>query len=315
MTAAREPLPPATGWGATDHDAAAEHRDAAAQDRDDAADTRDSAGDVRDGTAVARDLVSGDRDLTAGLRDAAADLRDADAARDEQAGGARAGATSEGVAAAERAGLARRAAAGDRLRASQDRQAGAGERAQAGRDRRTAQSDRSSAAVERGRASDDRAASGRDRHDASLDGLTGAYLRGAGLLQLEREVLRAKRTDQQLSIAFLDVDHLKAVNDTGGHAAGDRLLARVAAALRHRLRPYDLVIRYGGDEFVCILAGLGRTEAEERFALVNADLGSDGSVTVGVVEAGAHEDSAMLLARADAALYARRAAEPRPPAG
>ncbi len=98
------------------------------------------------------------------------------------------------------------------------------------------------------------------------------------------------------------------MNDTGGHAAGDRLLVRVATALRHGLRPYDLVVRCGGDECVCVLAGVGRAEAEERFALVNPDLVRHGSVTVGVVTAGAEESSTALLLRADAALYARRAA-------
>ena len=181
-----------------------------------------------------------------------------------------------------------------------------GERAEAERDRSTAQADRTFGATERVRAGADRGASARDRQDASLDALTGAYVRGPGLLHLERELVRAHRTLQPLTVGFVDVDHLKAVNDLEGHAAGDQLLVRVAAALRERLRPYDLVIRWGGDEFICVLAGVESSEAEARFTLVNADLAQHGSVTAGVVTAQRGEDLHSLLARADAALYLLR---------
>jgi diguanylate cyclase (GGDEF)-like protein len=197
-----------------------------------------------------------------------------------------------------------------------DRRAGAAERGAAGRDRSTALTDRGSGAAERGQAGDDRdtalsdrGASAVDREHASLDGLTGTYVRGAGLLEFEREVVRAQRTGQPLALAFVDVDHLKAVNDAGGHAAGDRLLAHVADTLRARLRRYDLVVRYGGDEFVCALPGVRAADAEQRFALVNADLAGQGSVTVGIAEH--HQDATLaeLIAGADRALYAHRAAQ------
>jgi diguanylate cyclase (GGDEF)-like protein len=188
---------------------------------------------------------------------------------------------------------------------------GAGERPQAEHDRTTSHEDRSFAAGERVRAGADRGAAAREREDASLDALTGALVRGPGLRQLEGEIARSRRTQQPLTVAFVDVDHLKAGNDAGGHAAGDRLLSRVTEALRQRLRPYDLVIRYGGDEFVCALADVEAPEAESRFASVNADLTRHGSITAGVVTALPDEDLAPLLQRADAALYMRRRAQPR----
>lgn len=73
------------------------------------------------------------------------------------------------------------------------------------------------------------------------------------------------------------------------------------------------MLRHGGDEFVCVLTGLGRTETEERFALVNSDLGDRGRVTAGVVEAAQHEDAPALLARVDAALFARPAGQRNAP--
>lgn len=296
-------------------DAAAEQRDTAADARDDAAQDRDAAADQRDEAADLRDTESQWRDLAAARRDVAAERRDTEAARQEQAADGQGPATPEGTAARQTAAMTRRDAAVDRQQSSQDREAGAEARGSAGQDRSTSQEDRGSGATERERAEGDRdtaladrGASAQDREDASLDGLTGAYVRGAGLLQLERDLLRTHRSDQPLTLGFVDVDGLKAVNDAGGHAAGDRLLVRVATVLRERLRPYDLVVRYGGDEFLCVLAGLTAADAQERLALVNADLAGRGSVSVGVATARPDESAAAVIARADGAMYrARRA--------
>jgi len=155
----------------------------------------------------------------------------------------------------------------------------------------------------------DRDAAARERERDSLDPLTGARLRGAGTIELEREVARASRTRQPMSLAFVDVDNLKSVNDSQGHAAGDRLLVEVAQILRAELRSYDLIIRHGGDEFVCVLAGMNQDQASVRLAQVNTALAAapeHGSVTVGVVDLKPDETVRSLVARADMALYEQR---------
>lgn len=278
-----------------------EQRDLDADERDRVADLRDEAGDARDEAADARDVAAARRDDQAVTRDDDAELRDAEATRHEErdAGGDQ-GATS-------RSETARGHAASDRQLSAEDRSESAGARSAAKDDRQEATADRTESAAERRRAAKHRQSAAVEREVASLDALTGAYVRGAGLAQLEQELSRAHRTHQPLTVAFADVDGLKAVNDTEGHQAGDDLLVRVVAALHARLRPYDLVVRYGGDEFVCVMSGLGEAEADRRFELVNADLGRAGSITVGVVTAEPDEQLDALLARADTALYERRA--------
>ena len=64
------------------------------------------------------------------------------------------------------------------------------------------------------------------------------------MLLLEHDVLRAKRTNQPFTLAFVDVDGLKRVNDSLGHAAGDHLVRAIAKAIRARLRLYDVIVRY-----------------------------------------------------------------------
>jgi hypothetical protein len=108
------------------------------------------------------------------------------------------------------------------------------------------------------------------------------------LAELEREMARATRTGQPLVLAFTDVDQVKAVNDAQGHAAGDRLLVAVVAAFRAKLRAHDLIIRYGGDEFLCAISGLDLSGATARLALVHSALAQgpeDGAVTIGLATA------------------------------
>lgn len=144
---------------------------------------------------------------------------------------------------------------------------------------------------------------------AHHDGLTGTWLRHAGQQLLAEELQRAARHDTPLCIAFVDVDGLKARNDRDGHAAGDRALVAVAQALQDGLRGYDTIVRWGGDEFLCVLPGLREKEAVRRLEQARAALARGAgniSISTGVEERRGGETVEALVARADAALYASR---------
>lgn len=91
------------------------------------------------------------------------------------------------------------------------------------------------------------------RHLSLTDPLTGLYNRRHLDNNLEREYLRAKRYKNDLSIAVIDIDFFKKINDTYGHLCGDYVLKEVAYMLLDTLRKTDMVFRYGGEEFVAIL--------------------------------------------------------------
>ncbi len=125
---------------------------------------------------------------------------------------------------------------------------------------------------------------------------------------------RAKRTKTPFVLAFIDVDGLKATNDSLGHYAGDQLLSGVVNTMRAHLRGYDLIVRFGGDEFLCGLLDLSMQMATERFFLINADLAAsrNASITAGLAELEPGDSLDSLTARADAALRGQR--RQRPPA-
>ena len=119
--------------------------------------------------------------------------------------------------------------------------AAAGDTPQAARDRALAAQDRAAAARDREHAARERRAAATRLENAYRDDVTGVLSRGAGRDQLRQALARAHRSGEPLVVAFLDVDHLKRINDERGHAYGDRLLQEVGLALRQGLRSYDVL--------------------------------------------------------------------------
>ncbi|MCH8498848.1 MAG: GGDEF domain-containing protein [Marinobacter sp.] len=116
------------------------------------------------------------------------------------------------------------------------------------------------------------------QQQAIRDELTGLYNRRYLEESLERELQRAERAGQPLTLMMIDVDHFKAVNDTYGHQAGDRVLQAVAELLRKRLRAQDIVCRFGGEEFVVILPD---TAAQQTLVRLESWFRKEGLLTVG----------------------------------
>ena len=110
-------------------------------------------------------------------------------------------------------------------------------------------------------------------------------------------------------MVIVDVDELKAVNDSQGHLAGDELLRDVVAAIRANIRSYEPIVRLGGDEFAFTVRGVTREGAAERCDLMRAELARtpiSGNFTVGIAELRPDDDLGDLLHRADAALVDSR---------
>lgn len=93
---------------------------------------------------------------------------------------------------------------------------------------------------------------------AALDSLTGIYNRRFGMIRLHEEFGRALRMNAPIGVLMMDLDHFKQVNDTYGHLTGDRVLLRLARVARSVLREGDILVRYGGEEFLAILPGASR---------------------------------------------------------
>ena len=148
---------------------------------------------------------------------------------------------------------------------------------------------------------------------ASHDPLTHALNRRGILDALDKEIVRAARTSTTLSIGMCDIDHFKLVNDTHGHLAGDDVLSGVVQCIQGGLRDYDLIGRYGGEEFLVVAPGSAGTPGEGLYQRLCAAVAKspivsrDGSiavtVSIGVAVLNGADAAPTLLAAADAALY------------
>ncbi len=151
-----------------------------------------------------------------------------------------------------------------------------------------------------------------------VDHLTGMLNRGGLDLSYKRESARADRANSQLGVALLDIDDFKRLNDRHGHQAGDAALVHIADVIRRTVRPSDVVVRFGGEEFLFLLPdseindaarALHRLQSDlNRHPLVfgGADIPLSFSAGVAVRRRGQSRDS--VIAAADRALYAAKRA-------
>jgi diguanylate cyclase (GGDEF)-like protein len=102
------------------------------------------------------------------------------------------------------------------------------------------------------------------REDSLTDPLTGLPNTRFMFMHLTRELARADRLNAEVSLLVMDLNGFKAINDNHGHHIGDKALREVANVLRAAIRPYDICVRYAGDEFIVVLSGCGHEEAENK---------------------------------------------------
>ena len=145
--------------------------------------------------------------------------------------------------------------------------------------------------------------------EAAADGVTGLPQRARFMSLLRHELRQRKR--RNVCVAYVDLDHFKAVNDAYGHARGDDVLRSLAQSARGSFREGDVLARLGGDEFALLLVDVTPVEADaavrrfrERFEELTAPLGT--SFSAGIAVAGAGEDAEALITRADEAMYLQK---------
>ena len=151
------------------------------------------------------------------------------------------------------------------------------------------------------------------KHEATHDPLTGALNRRAILDNLTKELIRAKRRNTKISIGLCDIDHFKLVNDKHGHQVGDDVLCSFVKVMQNTLRPYDILGRYGGEEFLFVLPDAVVSAEKMIYERLRAKIAGhkmitrsgDVSITIsiGITSNRGDETADAMIARADVALY------------
>ena len=149
-----------------------------------------------------------------------------------------------------------------------------------------------------------------NQHQSFIDPLTSLWNRRRLQLFLEMLIPSAKRSGKPFSIILMDIDHFKAFNDRNGHNAGDRLLVVIAEILKQCAREQDLVVRYGGEEFMIVLPSTQLEDARIVAQRISASVRASTDVTLsaGLEEYSHSMDIETLVQRADKALYAAKLA-------
>jgi len=149
------------------------------------------------------------------------------------------------------------------------------------------------------------------KDESERDLLCGVLNRRGIEQKLSAELKRSGRSSQGLSIALIDIDNFKTINDCAGHAAGDSALRDVVTAISGRLRPHDFLGRFGGDEFLLVFPHTASSDALSVSSRIEQsvrelsipDAGLPLTISIGLTQAAAGETAGTLLARADKALY------------
>ncbi|MEP7035254.1 MAG: sensor domain-containing diguanylate cyclase, partial [Actinomycetota bacterium] len=138
------------------------------------------------------------------------------------------------------------------------------------------------------------------------DPLTGAANRRSWDEEMNRELARARRTGDPLTVAIIDMDHFKAYNDAHGHLAGDVLLKDLVVAVRAELRAGDLIARWGGEEFALALPDCDLQRAQVIAARLLSVVPGGQTASIGLTQARTQDTPRALIERADQALYAAK---------